>query len=114
MNREAKAENPVRGMTPRVIGFVLAMLGFAVFVPSIFHGFSEFDDGRFVYLNPSLEKGLSWDGVLWAVQAGAQTPDPHVEYWMPLTLLSRLADYQISGQCALAFGRDCAAVCRLI
>jgi tetratricopeptide (TPR) repeat protein len=97
MNREAKAENPVRGMTPRVIGFVLAMLGFAVFVPSIFHGFSEFDDGRFVYLNPSLEKGLSWNGVLWAVQAGAQTPDPHVEYWMPLTLLSRLADYQISG-----------------
>src|SRR6187399_522767 len=61
-------------------------------------GFISYDDDAYVYQNPHLRGGFSRDSVRWAFTAHL-THDalPHLDYWQPLTVLSRLLDVELFG-----------------
>ena len=73
------------------IGLVLAMAAAAVFWPVGGYGFVNFDDSSYVYQNPNVRGGLSWDAVAWAFT------DTGEANWHPLTRLSHMLDCQLFG-----------------
>jgi Flp pilus assembly protein TadD len=60
-------------------------------------GFVAFDDDVFVYRNPQVRAGLTWAGVRWAFSADLLFESSNADYWMPLTILSRMTDVQLFG-----------------
>jgi tetratricopeptide (TPR) repeat protein len=64
-------------------------------------GFVAFDDNIYLYRNPHVRRGLTWEGLRWAFGADLLFESPHADYWMPVTILSRMMDVQ-------AFGLDAA------
>jgi protein O-mannosyl-transferase len=61
----------------------------AVFWPALRCGFINYDDGIYVTENPHIQGGLTWAGLRWAFTA------TNGGYWLPLTWLSHMADYQL-------------------
>jgi Flp pilus assembly protein TadD len=57
------------------------------------HEFVNYDDYAYVTLNPMVQQGLTWPGVIWAFS------ELHGEatYWHPLTWLSHMLDCQLFG-----------------
>ena len=53
--------------------------------------FVNFDDPDYVYQNPYVTAGLTWQGLVWALTAQLQAN------WHPLTWLSHMADAQLYG-----------------
>lgn len=53
--------------------------------------FVDYDDDAYVFANPVVSKGLSWQGVRWAFTTG------HQANWHPLTWLSHMADVSLFG-----------------
>src|SRR5580692_9709400 len=80
-----------------VICLALALVTLLIFGQSVRYGFISFDDDRFVDHNPALEAGLSARGLVWAFTTNLTKVSESAEYWEPLTLLTRLADYQVFG-----------------
>ena len=76
---------------------MLAGLTFAIFSQALSFGFVNLDDDRYVAHNPMLVGGLSARSVQWAFTANLTYLTETAEYWEPLTLLTRLADYQFFG-----------------
>ena len=68
---------------------VLATL--AVYWPVRHYGFVEYDDNDYVYENPVVRAGLTWQGVQWSLV------DRQASNWHPLTWLSHMADCQFFG-----------------
>ncbi|MDR3404984.1 MAG: tetratricopeptide repeat protein [Chthoniobacter sp.] len=87
---------PRRGLALGICG-LLALLTLLTFGQSVRYGFIGFDDDRYVDHNPALEAGLSARGLVWAFSTNLTHFDDSAEYWEPLTLLTRLADYQAYG-----------------
>ena len=69
----------------------LAVLVLALYWQTVGFGFINFDDNLYVYENPVVMGGLSWDSVKWAFTHF------HAANWHPLTWLSHLADVSIFG-----------------
>jgi tetratricopeptide (TPR) repeat protein len=70
------------------------LLGAAVlwtFLPALQNGFINYDDPSYVYANPHVRAGLTWENVRWAFT----TCD--LGFWHPLTWLSILFDWELSG-----------------
>jgi tetratricopeptide (TPR) repeat protein len=68
----------------------------AVYYPVHTHPFANFDDGPYVFSNPHVRAGLSWDTVKWTFTSfGSVTPD--VPDWHPLAWLSHALDTQLFG-----------------
>jgi Flp pilus assembly protein TadD len=63
----------------------------AVFGPSVTHGFLNWDDRDYVYMNGHVLAGLSRDNVAWAFATF------HCSNWHPLTWLSLQLDAQLFG-----------------
>jgi len=55
------------------------------------HPFIFFDDNRYVTENPTVQAGLTWQGVAWAFTT------LHVSNWHPLTWLSHMLDVELFG-----------------
>lgn len=55
------------------------------------HGFVNFDDPEYVYENPPVVRGITIDGVRWALTA------VHSANWHPLTWLSHMLDAHLFG-----------------
>jgi len=72
-------------------------LTLVVFAQAVRSGFVAFDDDRYVDGNPALTAGLSARGFQWALTTNLTHLDESAEYWQPLTLISRLADFQAWG-----------------
>jgi hypothetical protein len=53
--------------------------------------FVDFDDDAYVFANPVVSKGLTWEGVRWAFR------ESHGFYWHPLTWLSHMLDVTLFG-----------------
>lgn len=86
---------PLRRRTgPRLLGppLLLAALTVAVFWPLGGFPFIGLDDPWYVFHNQRVLKGLSWDGVAWALTTLTQGN------WHPLTWLSHLTDVTLFGQ----------------
>jgi protein O-mannosyl-transferase len=55
------------------------------------NGFINFDDGIYVYANPHVQSGLTFQGVLWAFKT------MNAANWHPITWLSHMLDCQLYG-----------------
>ena len=77
------------------LGLVLITL--AVFAQTGEFEFLNFDDDLMISDNRQLQAGLSMEGVRWAFAANLLYHDRGVEYWQPLTALTRLADVEFYG-----------------
>ena len=76
---------------------VLAALTLVVFVQTARFDFIDIDDDVYVRDNPHLRGGFTRDNVRWAFTADLSEPSPQVDYWQPITILSRLIDVQLFG-----------------
>jgi protein O-mannosyl-transferase len=70
---------------------LLAFATFAVYWPVCHYGFVDYDDDDYVFNNPVVRAGLSWQNFVWAFA------DQHNCNWHPLTWLSHMADCQFFG-----------------
>jgi len=84
----------VRNLLP---AFLLCGLVWVVFGRTVGNGFVAWDDPTFVWLSPAVGHGLSWEGLRWAFEGNLTRADTSLEYWIPLTALSRLVDAEVSG-----------------
>ena len=69
---------------------ILALV-FAVFGQTLGHQFVNYDDNHYVYENPRITGGLTWNGSGWAFT------HVHADNWHPLTTISHMLDCQIYG-----------------
>ncbi|SHJ73806.1 Tfp pilus assembly protein PilF [Desulfatibacillum alkenivorans DSM 16219] len=75
---------------------LLLCMGLVALVATVYHtiphtGFFLYDDSLYVYENPAMSLGLSWEGVKWAFTT------TRGGFWIPVTWLSLLTDAQIFG-----------------
>jgi tetratricopeptide (TPR) repeat protein len=68
----------------------LALVTLVVYLPTLYHGFVEYDDQQYVTDNPRVQAGLTWTGLIWAFGF-------HAGNWHPLTWLSHMMDCQVFG-----------------
>ena len=86
------ADSPIlQPLRRSVIALALVALVAGVYGQVGGFGFVNFDDGRYVYQNPHVRAGLTWDGVRWAFTAF------DASNWHPLTWLSHMLDVQLFG-----------------
>jgi protein O-mannosyl-transferase len=88
--RESPAPTPFR-TAPLWISLALAMLTVVVYAPVRTFQFVNWDDPGYVTENATVQQGLTWESVTWAVTTG------HSPYWHPVTWLTHLADVQLYG-----------------
>jgi tetratricopeptide (TPR) repeat protein len=69
----------------------LAAIIWVVFGQTLHHEFVNYDDNLYVYNNPVVPKGLTWEGFRWALTYG------QIGHWHPLTWLSHMLDCQLYG-----------------
>jgi hypothetical protein len=94
-SRLLKAESLPAGLDDRwrVSGvcIFLAVIIWMVFGQTLGHEFVNYDDDLYVYENPVVQKGLTWEGFRWALTYGG------IGHWHPLTWLSHMLDCQLYG-----------------
>jgi len=81
----------------RLVLLFLTLLTVAAFWPVRNFDFVNYDDDRYIYQNPHLLEGFSAKGLQWAFTADLMHDSPNVDYWQPMTLLSRMLDVQLFG-----------------
>ena len=69
----------------------LAVIVWVVFGQTLYHDFVNFDDAKYVYENPIVQKGLTLRGISWAFT------HVYASNWHPLTWLSHMLDCQLYG-----------------
>ena len=79
-----------RWLVPGVCIFLAAIV-WVVFGQTLHHEFVNFDDEVYVYENPLVQKGLTWEGFRWAFTYG------QIGNWHPLTWISHMLDCQLYG-----------------
>ena len=102
MNRPQTAPRPLSsppGTSRSVLGIclLLALLVLFVYGQTLRFAFLNFDDDTYVVDNVHVRQGLTWDNVRWAMVAGASGDEDGTYYWMPLSLLSHMADVTVLG-----------------
>jgi tetratricopeptide (TPR) repeat protein len=75
-----------------LVALALAVWTLVVFLPSLNGEFLRYDEEAYVTKNPVVQKGLTAEGVAWALSLDARTV-----YWHPLTWLSHMTDVQLFG-----------------
>src|SRR4051794_38238153 len=69
-----------------LISLALAAMTLVIYWPVTQFEFVEFDDDNYVTHNGAVQRGLTFEGVLWAFR------DFHVSNWHPVTMLSHMLD----------------------
>jgi protein O-mannosyl-transferase len=59
--------------------------------------FLHLDDDLYVWNNPHINQGISMQGLAWALSADLLHDSPHADYWQPVTMFSRMVDFQLFG-----------------
>jgi protein O-mannosyl-transferase len=90
MNTAPDSSSRASRATPWLL-LALAAITIAVYAPVRHYDFVSIDDPLYVSENPIVARGLSTDGVLWALSTG------HAANWHPVTWLSHMADVQMFG-----------------
>lgn len=73
------------------VSIFLTVLVVVVFGQTLRHEFVNYDDNNYVYNNPRVVRGLSFDNLAWAFS------HVHSNNWHPLTTLSHMLDCQLFG-----------------
>lgn len=76
---------------------LLAVITFWAYGPLLDAHFILCDDDKFIVSNPHVLPGLTLRTVSWAFTDGFAAGSPFIDYWQPLTTLSRLADVTLYG-----------------
>lgn len=74
-----------------LLALLLAALTLGLFWPATGYGFLNFDDNRYVSENATVQQGLSWHGLRWALTS------VHELWWLPLLWISYMADTTLFG-----------------
>jgi Flp pilus assembly protein TadD len=69
-----------------IVGLALFVVTMILYWPATNFLFVNFDDQLYVYENPNVVHGLSWEGIKWAAMSAVAAN------WHPLTMLSHMAD----------------------
>ena len=69
----------------------LIAMTWAVFGQTLRYNFVNYDDPLYVYDNPHVRAGISWNGIKWALT------HIHSQNWHPLTTISHMLDCQLFG-----------------
>ena len=88
--RKATADLNDRWLIPGVCLFLAAMV-WVVFGQTLRHEFVNYDDDLYVYENPTVARGLTLQGIVWAFT------HVHCSNWHPLTWISHMLDCQFYG-----------------
>ena len=84
------------GISALWLALLLALVTVALYFPVHSHPFAQLDDGSYVYSNPHVRAGFTWETVKWAFTSiGPVTPD--VPDWHPLAWLSHALDSDLFG-----------------
>jgi len=78
-------------LLPHIVALLLLFLVLSVYSPSLHSGFMHLDDYVQVTKNKHVIQGLTFDGVVYAFRT------VHSWNWMPLTVISHMADVEIYG-----------------
>ena len=70
---------------------LLAVVVALVFCQTLRHEFVYYDDGQYIFTNPHVETGLTWNNAKWAFQV------TYADNWHPLTWLSLMLDVELFG-----------------
>jgi protein O-mannosyl-transferase len=73
------------------IGIALAAGTLALYSPTLFHAFINYDDPDYILDNPHVKAGLTWPGIVWAFK------NSYAANWHPLTWISHMTDCQLFG-----------------
>jgi protein O-mannosyl-transferase len=76
---------------PLLLAIGLAAITVAVYAAVRDYAFLSLDDHAYVAENPHVLRGLTWDGIVWALTSG------HAANWHPLTWMSHMLDVQLFG-----------------
>ena len=87
----ARASWQERLCRPGFISLCLALVTLAVYLPTAWNDFVNYDDSDYVTENAHVKAGLKWETVVWAFKSG------HASNWHPLTWLSHALDCQVFG-----------------
>lgn len=80
------------------LAFLLALTAAAVHSGALAGGFIGFDDPNFITENPYVRAGLTPASIRWAFTAHLTFDAwPYLDYWQPLTVLSRMLDVELFG-----------------
>jgi tetratricopeptide (TPR) repeat protein len=79
------------------ICLILAFITAAVYYPVRTYDFVNYDDQIYVYDNPNIQSGLTFDAVKQAFTSS------YANFWHPLTMLSYMLDWQLFGNNAAGF-----------
>lgn len=76
---------------------LLSILVCLIYRQVIHFDFISLDDNIFIFQNPHLRQGLTRAALGWAWTADLLQASPHVEYWQPMTAVSRILDAHFFG-----------------
>jgi Tfp pilus assembly protein PilF len=79
------------GRTELALAAVLALVTFALYIPSFSNRFVDYDDHYYVTANKVVQKGLTREGLVWAFTTN------HFSNWLPVTWLSHMLDCELYG-----------------
>lgn len=74
-----------------IIPLLLILVTAAVYWQVQEFDFINYDDNEYVYDNPNVQEGFTFDSIIWAFTTG------HSSNWHPLTWLSHMLDFQMFG-----------------
>jgi Flp pilus assembly protein TadD len=75
----------------RWVSLALIAVNMAVYAPVAHYEFVTWDDPQYLLDNPHVSRGLSWEGMSWALTSG------YASNWHPLTWWSHMLDVQLHG-----------------
>lgn len=74
-----------------LVSLILVLVTVALYWPVRHYDFVEYDDPDYVFENPTVCSGISWNNLAWAVV------DAHAWNWHPVTWISHMLDCQLFG-----------------
>lgn len=81
-----------RSAIPTVAAGMILIAGtLLAYLPTFQAEFLPFDDQQYVYMNPNVAEGISWDSIIWAFTRVS------VANWHPITWLSHMIDVELFG-----------------
>ena len=80
-----------------LIGLILVAGIFLVYWPVTNHDFINYDDDLYIYNNPHIRDGLTWQGIKWTLSANFFSDSPNADFWIPVTYLSHLLSVELFG-----------------
>ncbi|HEX3623914.1 MAG TPA: tetratricopeptide repeat protein [Verrucomicrobiae bacterium] len=88
MLNRSKTDFALWPAAPHLVLFIGTLL---LYVPLLWHGFTNYDDPDYILNNPHVNAGVTWSGIVWAFTHASAAN------WHPLTWISHMLDCELFG-----------------